>query len=70
VNWFDLADRPVEVVRTEIGLVGKDRTAIADGSAGPWQRGGISDFQLRSAQAAAVAAGRAYVPWAPDPLRD
>jgi hypothetical protein len=69
VDWFDLADRPVEVVRTEIGLVGKDPAAIADGSAGPWQRGGISEFQLRSARAAADADGREYVPWSPDPAR-
>lgn len=69
IDWFELADRPVTVLRSEIGLVAKDRSAVADGSAGPWELGGISEFQLRAARAAARAAGRDYLPWSPDPAR-
>jgi hypothetical protein len=43
---------------------------MAAGSAGPWQTGGISDYQIASARAAAAADAREYVPWAPDPSRD
>lgn len=69
LDWFALADRPVAVVRSEIGLIPKDPAALAAGSAGPWQPGGISTFQLESARAAAAADAREYVPWAPDPSR-
>src|SRR6266496_5029399 len=37
IDWFTIADRPVPVVRDEIGLVPKDASALAAGSAGPWQ---------------------------------
>jgi hypothetical protein len=70
VDWFALADRPITVVRTEIGLVGKDPAVLAAGSAGPWQAGGITAYQLKSAEAAATADDRDYVAWHPDPSRD
>ena len=70
LDWFAIADRPVDVVRSEIGLVPKGGTAIAAGSAGPWQPGGITEFQLGSARAAAEATGTEYVAWQPDPTRD
>lgn len=70
LDWFTLADRPVAVVRAQIGLTGKDPAAVAAGSAGPWQSGGITEFQLRAARAAAAATGTAYQPWHPDPARD
>lgn len=66
LDWFAVADRPVAVVRSEIGLVPKDRSALAAGSAGPWEPGGITEFQLASARAAA---GEGYRPWQPDPAR-
>jgi hypothetical protein len=69
VDWFAIADRPVSVVRDEIGLVPKDGAAVAAGSAGPWERGGITEYQLASARAAAPAAGAEYLPWRPDPAR-
>lgn len=69
LDFFAIADRPVSVVRTEIGLVTKDPAALAAGSAGPWQPGGITEFQMNSARAAALAAGREYSPWTPDPER-
>jgi hypothetical protein len=70
LDWFALADRPLAVVRHEIGLVPKDPAALATGSAGPWQAGGISAYQLASARAAAAADARQYTPWTPDPSRD
>jgi hypothetical protein len=70
LDWFALADRPVAVVRTEIGLLPKDPAAVSAGSAGPWQPGGITEFQLASARQAAAAAGEQYQPWRPDPGRD
>ncbi|MFF2550171.1 hypothetical protein ACFVUS_04180 [Nocardia sp. NPDC058058] len=69
-DWFDLADRPISVVRTEIGLVPKAEAAIASGSVGPWQPGGITPYQLNSARVAAESEARQYVPWEPDPTRD
>src|SRR6266498_213962 len=70
IDWFALADRPLPVIRREIGLVPKDAAAVTAGSVGPWQTGGISDYQIASARAAAAADAREYVPWAPDPSRD
>jgi hypothetical protein len=70
LDWFMLADRPVAVVRDEIGLVPKDDAALAAGSAGPWQPGGITEFQLSSARSTATTAGSDYQPWQPDPDRD
>lgn len=70
LDWFTLADRPITVVRTEIGLVDKAPEAVAAGAVGPWQRGGITPYQLHSAEAAAQAEGRAYLAWQPDPSRD
>jgi hypothetical protein len=58
------------VVRAEIGLTGKDPAAVAAGSAGPWQPGGITEFQLGAARAAVAVAGAGYEPWHPDPARD
>ncbi len=69
LDWFALADRPVALVRDEIGLVPKDSLARAAGSVGPWEPGGITPFQTGSARAAAEAAGREYLPWQPDPAR-
>ncbi|MEC3956346.1 hypothetical protein VMT65_25130 [Nocardia sp. CDC153] len=70
LDWFALADRPITVVRNEIGLVPKADAAVAAGSAGPWQPGGITPYQLNSSKSAAESAGRPYIPWQPDPTRD
>jgi len=67
VDWFDIADRPVTVVRAEIGLTDKSPAAVAAGSAGPWEPGGISAYQLQAARA--LAQGREFTPWQPDPQR-
>jgi hypothetical protein len=44
-DWFALADRPVEDVRAHFGVVPKAPVALAGGSVGPWEAGGISPFQ-------------------------
>jgi hypothetical protein len=69
LDWFDLAERPLTVIRDEIGLVPKDPDVVAIGSPGPWQTGGISDYQLQSARSEAAAHNRPYIPWRPDPAR-
>lgn len=70
LDWFALAERPITVIRNEIGLVPKAATAISAGSVGPWQPGGITPYQLNSAKSAAATEGRDYLPWQPDPTRD
>jgi len=60
VDWFELADRPLEEVRQQLGIVPKDPEAIAAGSRGPWEPGGISPFQLNAGQALAETEGRRY----------
>jgi len=69
VDWFSLADRPLVVVRDEVGLVSKSAAAVAAGSAGPWEAGGISEYQLGAGRTQAAADGREYQPWRPDPAR-
>ena len=66
-DWFDLADRPVTVVRHELRLPPKQLVGV--GSPGPWQAGGITEYQLRAARTRAEAEGYEYVPWTPDPAR-
>ncbi len=70
LDWFAIADRPIAVVRREIGLVGKSRDALRAGSVGPWEPGGITEYQLGSARRAAEREGREYRPWAPKPAGD
>lgn len=70
LDWFTLADRPIAVVRNEIGLTAKSPDAVTAGSVGAWEAGGITPYQLHSAAVAAEAEGRTYVPWHPDPTRD
>jgi hypothetical protein len=68
-DWFELADRPVADLRREFEIPDKSPEAIAAGSRGAWEDGGITPFQLNSARVAAELADRPYVPWAPDPSR-
>lgn len=67
-NWFDLADRPVEVVRREVGLVPKAPEVLRLGSRGPWEPGGLSAYQFRAGVALADEEDRDYaVLGAPSP---
>lgn len=59
-DWFSVADLPLEEVRDALGVVPRAEAARAAGSVGPWEPGGISEFQHASAVAAADAIGRPY----------
>jgi hypothetical protein len=48
VDWFELAPLPLDVVRTRFRVHPKSETAVAAGSVGPCQSGGISPFQLEA----------------------
>ena len=61
VDWFAIADKPVEVLRSELLLPPKSDDAVRAGSVGPWEAGGISPFQLNSGRRLAEAEGRDYV---------
>jgi hypothetical protein len=60
VDWFDIADYPVDDARERFGVVPKSGRAIAAGSVGPWERGGISPYQWKAGHVAAEAEGREY----------
>jgi hypothetical protein len=60
VDWFELADRSVADVRSELGIVPKSDDVRAAGSVGPWEHGGISPYQVSAGMAAAEAEGRPY----------
>src|SRR5262249_15040183 len=45
IDWFELADLPLEEARRRFGLGEKSERARAAGSVGPWEPGGISEFQ-------------------------
>jgi hypothetical protein len=73
VDWFEHAAKPVEQVRAEFFLVDKaekSEAAVAAGSVGPWEPGGISPFQAAAGQAAADAAGRPYEAYGAVPTLD
>jgi hypothetical protein len=46
LDWFTIAHRPVDELRVEFGVVAKADEALAAGSVGPWEPGGISEYQL------------------------
>ena len=60
VDWFALADQPVASLREAFGVVPKAPDAIAAGSVGPWERGGISPFQDGAGRDRARDEGRPY----------
>ena len=60
IDWFELADLPLEEARRRFGLVEKSEHALAAGSVGPWEPGGISEFQWRSGEEQARLEGRPY----------
>jgi hypothetical protein len=59
-DWFALAHLPVDEVRDRFCLEDTSPGARAAGSAGPWEAGGISPFQLAAGRAAAEREGRPY----------
>ena len=60
IDWFALADLPVEEVRAMVAIPEKSEAARRAGSVGPWEPGGISAFQLAAGRALAEAEGREY----------
>lgn len=48
IDWFDLAPSPLDEVRARFGVRPKEPRAVAAGSVGPREPGGISPFQLES----------------------
>ena len=60
LDYFSMAERSVVEVREELGIVPKAATAIAAGSTGPFEPGGISETQIRMGTAMAERDGRPY----------
>jgi hypothetical protein len=60
MDWFAVADRSCEELRKRFHLVPKSQAALAAGSVGPWERGGISPFQMNAGRMLAVAQDRPY----------
>jgi hypothetical protein len=60
IDWFEHAERAVEDLRRELGLVAKAPEAVHAGSVGPWEPGGISPFQLDAGRRLAADEGREY----------
>lgn len=60
VDWFDLAPLPLDDVRGRFHVTPKADVALAAGSVGPWEPGGISPFQERCGRELAEREQRAY----------
>jgi hypothetical protein len=60
MDWFAVADQTCEELRKRFHLVPKSQAALAAGSVGPWERGGISPFQMNAGRMLAVAQDRPY----------
>jgi hypothetical protein len=60
LDWFTIADLPLDEARARFSLRPKSPATVAAGSVGPWDPGGISPFQVRSGQAMAEREGREY----------
>ena len=59
-DFWSIADQTLEDVRQHFGVVPKSPEAIDAGSAGPWEAGGISPYQLNAGRALAAEQGRTY----------
>jgi hypothetical protein len=62
-DWFARADQPLEDLRTNLYLPAKSPRATAAGSVGPWDPGGISEYQLNLGQMRARESGGTYESW-------
>jgi hypothetical protein len=67
LDWFELAALPVAEARERFGIVPKSAAAIDAGSVGPWEPGGISEYQLEQGRALAERLGIAYDPYGATP---
>ena len=59
-DWFELAAEPVTSVRRHFGMPPKSDEAVAAGSVGPWEVGGISPYQVKCGQNRAAELGIPY----------
>jgi hypothetical protein len=57
-DWFEIAELSVAEAREHYAVSAKAADAIESGSAGPWDPGGISAFQVRSGRALAQSQAR------------
>jgi hypothetical protein len=64
LDWFSIADQPIDAVRNEFGLVPKSPTVQ---SPGPFEEGGMTVFQLDAGRAAAELRGKPYETWGATP---
>lgn len=62
IDWFEWAKTPIDEVREAFALTPKSPEAVAAGSVGPWEPGGISSHQWSCGLALADAEGRPYDP--------
>jgi hypothetical protein len=60
LDWFELAGIPVDDVREHFGVPAKSEEAVAAGSVGPWEVGGISPFQMKTGETLADQEDRPY----------
>ena len=60
MDWFAVAHETPDALRARFHLVPKSAEAVAAGTVGPWQGGGISPFQMNAGRELAEAQGRAY----------
>jgi len=60
LDWFAVAAVPCAELRQRFNLVPKAGSAVAAGSVGPWEPGGISPFQLNAGRDMAARAGIPY----------
>jgi len=63
VDWFELAPLPLAEARARFGVIPKRDAALGAGSVGPWEPGGISEFQWAAGEALAEAQDRPYEPY-------
>jgi hypothetical protein len=59
-DWFQHADRQLDEIRANFGLLEKSPRARSAGSMSPFEPGGISPFQYENGQRVAEAEGRPY----------
>jgi hypothetical protein len=60
LDWFDVAPLTLGEARARFGLTPKSSPAVAAGSVGPWEPGGISSFQAACGRARAEREGYDY----------
>lgn len=60
LDYFSMADQPIVAVRDHLGIVPKSAKALASGSRGPFEPGGISDAQIGAGRELAASEGRGY----------